>query len=105
MTLSCSTTHSASLTRKDMMPRKVSAASMTADRHASSKLSSDCMVTSILRTIGIEASSLATVSIRPIRSYVSATQVEPCFGLGLSGEESFGQTMPSHRHGLYDDRH
>src|ERR1700733_10699634 len=56
MILSYSNTHSSSLTRNNMIPRKVLAASATAPRHASSKLTSDCMVTSMLRTIGIRAS-------------------------------------------------
>jgi hypothetical protein len=51
--LSCSTTDSVSLTRNNMIPRRVLAASATAARHASSKLTSDCIVTSMLRTIGV----------------------------------------------------
>src|SRR5271166_3922552 len=59
MILSCLTTHSASRMRNDMIPRKVLAASVTAVRQASSKLTSDCDVTSILRTIAMLTSCLA----------------------------------------------
>src|ERR1700739_4349983 len=74
MTLSCSTTHSASLTRNDIMPRKVFAASATADWHASSKLTSDCIVTSILRTIDIYASSLCSSMFQPTTGQHAGSQ-------------------------------
>src|SRR4051812_575206 len=43
--------HSAFLIQKELMPRRVLAASLIASRQASSKLVGDCAITSILRTI------------------------------------------------------
>src|SRR5205823_15003411 len=49
--------HSAFLIQKELMPRRVLAASLIASRQASSKLFGDCAITSILRTIDIALSS------------------------------------------------
>src|SRR5580692_357647 len=67
MILSCSTTHSNSLMRNDMMPRRVLAASVTAVRQASSKLDSDCAVTSMLRTIAISRLLKGTLDVSRLR--------------------------------------